>query len=87
MLDADAAATHGFGHLHEIRIPQLSGALVDEARAELAAVVIEALQVADGADGVIVLQHPHGGQIIFDGGGDCVRHHHEATVAAQRHAG
>ena len=60
---------------------------VDEACADFTPIVIDALQVADGPDGVVVLQHPDSREIVFDGGCDDVRHHHKAAVAAQRHAG
>ena len=72
---------HRLGHLREVRVPELAGRVLHEARPDLAAVHVEALEVADHADRVVVEDHPDGRDVVLGRRRDGAREHHEAAVA------
>ena len=55
MLNPDTAPAHRLRHLHEVGVPELPGPFVDEAGAEFASAEIDALEVADRANRIVVL--------------------------------
>ena len=79
-----AAGAHRLRHRGEVGVPELAGRVLHEARPDLAVVHVEALEVADHADRVVVHDHPHGRDVVLDRGRHRAGEHHEAAVA--RHA-